>query len=68
MMAMIAYPYFLVGVLLFSFLCLLGTSLFAVGAMLKDTPAMFPLMLVGRLIFGSGGGSLTGMSDASIEF
>lgn len=48
-----------VGVLLFSFLCLLGTSTFAVGAMLKDTDAMFPLMLAGRLIFGSGGGSLT---------
>jgi len=53
------YIYFLVGLLLFSFLCLLGTSTFAVGAMLKDTDAMFPLMLAGRLIFGSGGGSLT---------
>ncbi|XP_063399229.1 major facilitator superfamily domain-containing protein 1-like [Mytilus trossulus] len=48
-----------VGLLLFSFLCLLGTSLFAVGTMLKDTSAMFPLMLTGRLIFGSGGGALT---------
>jgi len=28
--------------------------------MLKDTDAMFPLMLAGRLIFGSGGGSLIG--------
>ncbi|VDH94613.1 Hypothetical predicted protein [Mytilus galloprovincialis] len=42
-----------------SFLCLLGTSLFAIGTMLKDTSAMFPLMLTGRLIFGSGGGALT---------
>lgn len=48
-----------VGLLLFSFLCLLGTSLFAVGTMLKDTSAMFPLMLARRLIFGSGGCSLT---------
>lgn len=48
-----------VGLLLFSFLCLLGTAVFAVGAMLRKTEAMFPLMLAGRLIFGTGGGSLT---------
>ncbi|XP_072026984.1 lysosomal dipeptide transporter MFSD1-like [Amphiura filiformis] len=48
-----------VGLFLFSGLCLLGSSLFAVGAMLKGTSAMFPVMLIGRLLFGSGNGSLT---------
>lgn len=48
-----------VGVFLFSFLCVLGSSTFAVGAMLKGSPAMLPVMLIGRLLFGSGNGSLT---------
>lgn len=48
-----------IGLFLFSGLCLLGSSLFAVGAMIRGTPAMFPVMLVGRLLFGSGNGSLT---------
>jgi hypothetical protein len=46
---------------LFSFLCLGGSSVFAAGAMMKGTSAMLPLMLVGRLVFGSGNGSLTGI-------
>ncbi|KAK7099982.1 lysosomal dipeptide transporter MFSD1-like [Littorina saxatilis] len=48
-----------VGVFLFSSLCLLGSSTFAASLFLKGTAAMFPLMLVGRLLFGSGNGSLT---------
>ncbi|KAK3089402.1 hypothetical protein FSP39_003368 [Pinctada imbricata] len=47
------------GVFLFSFLCVLGSSTFAVGAMFKGTSAMLPVMLLGRLLFGSGNGSLT---------
>ena len=41
-----------VGVFLFSGLCVLGTGLVAVGAMLKGHPSMFPLMLLGRILFG----------------
>ncbi|XP_071952623.1 lysosomal dipeptide transporter MFSD1-like isoform X2 [Antedon mediterranea] len=48
-----------VGLFLFSGLCLLGSCLFAIGSMLKGTSAMFPVMLLGRLLFGSGNGSLT---------
>ncbi|XP_022086175.1 major facilitator superfamily domain-containing protein 1-like isoform X3 [Acanthaster planci] len=47
-----------VGLFLFSGLCLIGSSTFAGGAMLKGTKAMLPMMLIGRLIFGSGNGSL----------
>ncbi|KAJ8306439.1 hypothetical protein KUTeg_016984 [Tegillarca granosa] len=47
------------GVFIFSFLCVLGSSTFAVGAMFKGTPYMLPIMLIGRLLFGSGNGSLT---------
>jgi hypothetical protein len=50
---------FLVGVFLFSFLCVIGSSTFAAGAFFKGTKAMLPLMLIGRLLFGSGNGSLT---------
>ncbi|XP_060073694.1 major facilitator superfamily domain-containing protein 1-like [Ylistrum balloti] len=48
-----------VGVFLFSFLCVVGSSTFALGSMLKGTSAMLPVMLLGRLLFGSGNGSLT---------
>ncbi|XP_012940348.1 major facilitator superfamily domain-containing protein 1 [Aplysia californica] len=48
-----------VGVFLFSSLCLLGSSTFAAGAFLKGTSALLPVMLIGRLLFGSGNGSLT---------
>jgi hypothetical protein len=40
-------------------LCVLGSSTFAASLFLKGTSAMFPLMLLGRLLFGSGNGSLT---------
>lgn len=46
------------GALLFSCLCLAGTSVFAIGLNFKGHPAMFPLFLVGRLLFGSGNGSI----------
>ncbi|KAL6095158.1 uncharacterized protein ACO6RY_16418 [Pungitius sinensis] len=47
------------GVFLFSFLCVLGSSLFALGSHFRGTPYLLPLMLTGRLLFGSGNGSLT---------
>ena len=52
--------YFLtVGLFLFSFLCVLGSATFAAGVFFKGTSAMLPVMLIGRLLFGSGNGSLT---------
>ena len=51
--------YFTVGVFLFSFLCVLGSCMFALGAHFQGTSAMLPIMLLGRLLFGSGNGSLT---------
>lgn len=51
--------FFSVSVFLFSFLCVVGSCTFAAGTMLKGTTAMLPVMLLGRLIFGSGNGSLT---------
>lgn len=47
------------GVFLFSFLTVLGSSVFALGSHFKGTPYLLPLMLTGRLLFGSGNGSLT---------
>ncbi|XP_046702929.1 LOW QUALITY PROTEIN: major facilitator superfamily domain-containing protein 1-like [Silurus meridionalis] len=46
------------GVFLFSFLCVLGSSIFALGSHFKASPYLLPLMLTGRLLFGSGNGSL----------
>ncbi|EDO41128.1 predicted protein [Nematostella vectensis] len=48
-----------VGALLFSSMCLIGVSTFASGLYLQGTKAMFPIMLLGRILFGSGNGSLT---------
>ncbi|BFY99342.1 hypothetical protein BsWGS_02382 [Bradybaena similaris] len=48
-----------VGVFFFSSLCLLGSSTFAAGVFLKGTSALLPVMLLGRLLFGAGNGSLT---------
>nr|XP_020668786.1 major facilitator superfamily domain-containing protein 1-like [Pogona vitticeps] len=47
------------GVFVFSFLTVLGSSIFALGSHFKGTPYLLPLMLTGRLLFGSGNGSLT---------
>ncbi|XP_015283617.1 PREDICTED: major facilitator superfamily domain-containing protein 1-like [Gekko japonicus] len=47
------------GVFVFSFLTVLGSSVFALGSHFKGTPYLLPLMLTGRLLFGSGNGSLT---------
>lgn len=48
-----------IGVFLFSFLTVLGSSVFALGSHFKGTQYLLPLMLTGRLLFGSGNGSLT---------
>ncbi|CAN0383710.1 unnamed protein product [Lampetra planeri] len=48
-----------VGVFLFSLLCVLGSATFALGSHFGGTGYMLPIMLCGRLIFGSGNGSLT---------
>jgi len=48
-----------IGALLFSSMCLAGTSVFAIGLYFKGSSAMFPLFLLGRILFGSGNGSLT---------
>jgi MFS family permease len=49
-----------IGLFLFSVLCLTGSTIFTVGTMMSyESSAMFPLMLLGRLMFGSGNGSLT---------
>lgn len=45
---------------MFSALCVLGSSLFALGSHFKGTPYLLPLMLIGRLIFGLGSVSLVG--------
>ncbi|XP_076842967.1 lysosomal dipeptide transporter MFSD1 isoform X2 [Brachyhypopomus gauderio] len=47
------------GVFLFSFLTVLGSAIFALGSHFKGTASLLPLMLTGRLLFGSGNGSLT---------
>ncbi|KAL8175162.1 UNVERIFIED_CONTAM: hypothetical protein K2H54_014906, partial [Gekko kuhli] len=47
------------GVFVFSFLTVLGSSIFALGSHFRGTPYLLPLMLTGRLLFGSGNGSLT---------
>ena len=48
-----------VGLIGFSFLATFGSVLFALGSLFPDTAAILPLMLIGRLIFGAGNGSLT---------
>nr|XP_057917161.1 major facilitator superfamily domain-containing protein 1-like isoform X2 [Doryrhamphus excisus]XP_057917162.1 major facilitator superfamily domain-containing protein 1-like isoform X2 [Doryrhamphus excisus] len=47
------------GVLLFSSLCVLGSTLFALGSHFRGSPYLLPLMLTGRFVFGSGNGSLS---------
>lgn len=41
-----------VGALLFSSMCLAGTSVFAVGLYFEGGSAMFPIFLLGRILFG----------------
>lgn len=48
------------GAFLFSSLCVFGSLLFALGSHFKGTPYLLLLMLLGRLFFGAGNGSLTG--------
>ncbi|XP_069761284.1 lysosomal dipeptide transporter MFSD1 isoform X2 [Narcine bancroftii] len=47
-----------VGIFLFSFLIVLGSATFAFGSHFKGTSYLLPLMLTGRLLFGSSNGSL----------
>ena len=47
---------------MFSSLVVVGSSLFALGSMFPGSPALLPLMLTGRLLFGAGYGSLASMS------
>lgn len=47
------------GVVLFTSLCLFGCTAFSLGAMFPGTSYMLPIMLIGRLLFGAGNGSLT---------
>lgn len=49
-----------VGIFLFSFLCISGSALFALGSHFKGTPFLLPLMLTGRLLLGAGSGSVVG--------
>ena len=57
-----------IGLFLFSSLCVIGSSIFTVGSMLYGTSAMFPLMLLGRLLFGSGNGALTVVQNRLTSF
>lgn len=56
------------GVFLFSFLTVLGSSVFALGSHFKGTQYLLPLMLTGRLLFGSGNGSLTIVQNRMTAF
>ncbi|XP_068610753.1 lysosomal dipeptide transporter MFSD1-like [Brachionichthys hirsutus] len=56
------------GVFLSSSLCVLGSSLFALGSHFKGTPYLLPLMLTGRLLFGAGNGSLTVVQNRITAF
>uniref|UniRef100_A0A3Q3VM17 Lysosomal dipeptide transporter MFSD1 n=1 Tax=Mola mola TaxID=94237 RepID=A0A3Q3VM17_MOLML len=56
------------GVYLFPLLCVLGSSLFALGSHFKGTPHMLPIMLIGRLLFGSGSGSVMILQDRITAF
>jgi hypothetical protein len=56
---LLKYFIFVVGLLLFSSLCLIGSILLAVGALFQGSAALLPVMLLGRLLFGCGNGSLT---------
>ncbi|XP_055507784.1 major facilitator superfamily domain-containing protein 1-like [Leucoraja erinacea] len=57
-----------VGVLVFSFLIVLGSATFALGSHFKGTRYLLPLMLIGRLIFGSSNGSLMIAQDRITAF
>ncbi|XP_014345004.1 major facilitator superfamily domain-containing protein 1 isoform X1 [Latimeria chalumnae] len=56
------------GVFMFSFLSVLGSTIFALGAHFKGTSYLLPLMLSGRLLFGSGNGSLAIVQNRIIAF
>lgn len=56
------------GIYLFSLTCVIGSSLFALGSHFKGAPCMLPLMLIGRLLFGSASLALSGtMTSQDLE-
>ncbi|KAF8794976.1 Major facilitator superfamily like protein [Argiope bruennichi] len=57
-----------VGALFFSSLCVIGSCVFALGTHYRGTAYMIPLMLVGRLVFGAGNGSLTIVQNRITSF
>ncbi|XP_054707597.1 major facilitator superfamily domain-containing protein 1-like [Uloborus diversus] len=57
-----------IGAFLFSSFCVIGSCLFALGATYRGTAAMIPVMLLGRLIFGAGNGSLTIVQNRITSF
>ncbi|XP_072416186.1 lysosomal dipeptide transporter MFSD1 [Chiloscyllium punctatum] len=57
-----------VGIILFSILIVLGSATFALGSHFKGTCYLLPLMLIGRLLFGSSNGSLIIAQDRIIAF
>lgn len=54
------FCFFAVGIYLFSFLCISGSALFALGSYFKGTASLLPLMLTGRLLLGAGTESMLG--------
>uniref|UniRef100_A0A8C5WLC3 Lysosomal dipeptide transporter MFSD1 n=1 Tax=Leptobrachium leishanense TaxID=445787 RepID=A0A8C5WLC3_9ANUR len=56
------------GLLLFSFMTVLGSAIFALGSHFKGTPYLLPLMLTGRLLFGSGNGTLIMLQNRVTAF
>ncbi|XP_067912961.1 lysosomal dipeptide transporter MFSD1 isoform X2 [Heterodontus francisci] len=57
-----------VGIFLFSILIVIGSATFALGSHFKGTSFLLPLMLIGRLLFGSSNGSLIIVQDRIIAF
>lgn len=47
-----------VGLFLFPSLSVIGAALFALGAMFPAKPLLLPLMLMGRIVFAAGNGSI----------
>ncbi|KAM9179463.1 LOW QUALITY PROTEIN: uncharacterized protein V3H86_009322 [Mergus octosetaceus] len=56
------------GVFVFSLLTVLGSSIFALGSHFKGSPYFLPMTLTGRLLFGSGNGSLTLVQNCITSF
>uniref|UniRef100_H3C3X3 Lysosomal dipeptide transporter MFSD1 n=1 Tax=Tetraodon nigroviridis TaxID=99883 RepID=H3C3X3_TETNG len=57
-----------IGICLSSFLSISGTVLFALGSHFRGTAYLLPLMLTGRLLLGSGIGSMSVLQDCITAF